>query len=83
MDLVSTLVESHPSLIDDIARLVPRPTVASVQTHLASLEAKLLAAYPYTKWGPGRDDYSFNRVKPALDELVVRQTSQRERSPNA
>ncbi|KAG0050076.1 Tethering factor for nuclear proteasome sts1 [Gryganskiella cystojenkinii] len=70
VDLVSTLVESHPSLLEDITRLVPRPTVASVQTVVTSLEAKLLAAYPYTKWGPGRDDYSFNRVKPALDELV-------------
>lgn len=26
-------------------------------------------SFPYTKWGPGKDDYSFNRVKPAIQEL--------------
>ncbi|KAF8928062.1 Cut8 six-helix bundle-domain-containing protein [Dissophora ornata] len=70
ISLVDTLVDSHPSLAEDIANLVPRPTVASVQSLLNSLETKLQEAFPYTKWGPGRDDYSFNRVKPALEELV-------------
>ncbi|KAG0367255.1 Tethering factor for nuclear proteasome sts1 [Gamsiella multidivaricata] len=70
INLVGTLVDSHPSLAEEIANLVPRPTVASVQPLLTSLETKLQAAFPYTKWGPGRDDYSFNRVKPALEELV-------------
>ncbi|KAF8980567.1 Tethering factor for nuclear proteasome sts1 [Entomortierella lignicola] len=70
INLVGTLVDSHPSLAEEIANLVPRPTVASVQPLLNSLETKLQEAFPYTKWGPGRDDYSFNRVKPALEELV-------------
>ncbi|KAG0321014.1 Tethering factor for nuclear proteasome sts1 [Dissophora globulifera] len=70
INLVGTLVDSHPSLAEEIANLVPRPTVASVQPLLNSLESKLQEAFPYTKWGPSRDDYSFNRVKPALEELV-------------
>ncbi|KAF9314517.1 Tethering factor for nuclear proteasome sts1 [Podila horticola] len=70
VNLISTLVESHPSLAEEIGNIVPRPTVASVEALLSSLETKLQNAFPYTKWGPGRDDYSFNRVKPALDELV-------------
>ncbi|KAF9963695.1 Tethering factor for nuclear proteasome sts1 [Modicella reniformis] len=70
INLVGTLVDSHPSLVDDIVNLVPNPTVASVQPLLSTLETKLQEAFPYTKWGPGRDDYSFNRVKPALEELV-------------
>ncbi|KAF9437858.1 Tethering factor for nuclear proteasome sts1 [Entomortierella beljakovae] len=70
INLVGTLVDNHPSLAEDIANLVPRPTVASVQSLLNSLETKLQEAFPYTKWGPSRDDYSFNRVKPALEELV-------------
>ncbi|KAK3847731.1 MAG: Cut8 six-helix bundle-domain-containing protein [Linnemannia gamsii] len=70
INLVNTLVDSHPSLAEDISNLVPRPTVASVQPYLAALETKMQESFPYTKWGPGRDDYSFNRVKPALDELV-------------
>ncbi|KAI1321192.1 Tethering factor for nuclear proteasome sts1 [Mortierella claussenii] len=70
INLIDTLVDSHPSLAENIASLVPRPTVASVQQLLSSLETKLQEAFPYTKWGPGRDDYSFNRVKPALEELV-------------
>ncbi|KAG0247679.1 Tethering factor for nuclear proteasome sts1 [Mortierella polycephala] len=70
VNLISTLVEGHPFLLDDIANLVPRPTVATVQLMLATLETKLQQAFPYTKWGPCSDDYSFNRVKPALEELV-------------
>lgn len=71
INLVNTLVDSHPSLAEDISNLVPRPTVASVQPYLAALETKMQESFPYTKWGPSYDDYSFNRVKPALDELVV------------
>ncbi|CAO3568418.1 unnamed protein product [Mortierella alpina] len=70
VNLISTLVEGHPQLLEEITHLVPRPTVAAVQPMLVALEAKLQAAFPYTKWGPGSDDYSFNRVKPALEELV-------------
>ncbi|KAF9932735.1 Tethering factor for nuclear proteasome sts1 [Linnemannia zychae] len=70
ISLINTLVDSHPSLAEDISNLVPRPTVASVQPYLAALETKMQESFPYTKWGPGRDDYSFNRVKPALDELI-------------
>ncbi|KAH7055457.1 Cut8 six-helix bundle-domain-containing protein [Linnemannia elongata] len=70
INLVNTLVDSHPSLAEDISNLVPRPTIASVQPYLAALETKMQESFPYTKWGPSYDDYSFNRVKPALDELV-------------
>ncbi|KAF9577864.1 Tethering factor for nuclear proteasome sts1 [Lunasporangiospora selenospora] len=68
--LVTALVDTHPQLADDVASLVPRPTIDRVQSHLVFLETKLQEAFPYTKWGPGRDDYSFNRVKPALEELI-------------
>lgn len=71
INLIDTLVDSHPELADDIADLVPRPTIASVQPLFGSLETKLQESFPYTKWGPSRDDYSFNRVKPVLEELVV------------
>jgi hypothetical protein len=71
INLVDTLVDRNPELADDIAELVPRPTVASVQPLFNSMETKLRESFPYTKWGPGRDDYSFNRVKPVLVELVV------------
>ncbi|KAF9343654.1 Tethering factor for nuclear proteasome sts1, partial [Mortierella sp. NVP85] len=70
INLVDTLVDRNPELADDIAELVPRPTVASVQPLFNSMETKLRESFPYTKWGPGRDDYSFNRVKPVLVELV-------------
>ncbi|KAG0245611.1 Tethering factor for nuclear proteasome sts1 [Mortierella sp. GBA43] len=70
INLIDTLVDSHPELADEIGDLVPRPTVASVQPLFNSLETKLQESFPYTKWGPGRDDYSFNRVKPVVEELV-------------
>ncbi|KAF9163778.1 Tethering factor for nuclear proteasome sts1 [Actinomortierella ambigua] len=70
VNLINTLVESHPSLAEEIADLAPRPTVATVESLLRSMEQKLQNAFPYTRWGPSRDDYAFNRVKPVLEEYV-------------
>ncbi|KAG0223773.1 Tethering factor for nuclear proteasome sts1 [Actinomortierella wolfii] len=70
VNLINTLVESHPSLAEEIAVLAPRPTLSSVESLLRSLEQKLDSAFPYNRLGRGQDDYSFNRVKPVLEEFV-------------
>ncbi|KAL7751152.1 Tethering factor for nuclear proteasome sts1 [Sorochytrium milnesiophthora] len=59
----------NPDVRPLVTAMVPRPTVQSVASHLQSLERKLSAAFPYSKWGVVRDDYSFNRVRPVLLEL--------------
>ncbi|CAG8602015.1 8713_t:CDS:2, partial [Racocetra fulgida] len=60
---------AHPNLQSEIASNIPRPTIQSVTNILTSMEKKYLESFPYTKWGQSKDDYSFNRVKPALIEL--------------
>lgn len=70
--LVGKLVELHPGLADSLATLVPRPTANAACQQLQSLTEKLEAAFPYTKWGPDRGDYSFNRVRPQLQDLLDR-----------
>jgi hypothetical protein len=69
---MSSLINLHPQLAETVAELVPRPTVASAQQLLASTLAKFEASFPYTKWGPDRGDYSFNRVRPELEDLITR-----------
>ncbi|RUS27452.1 Cut8 six-helix bundle-domain-containing protein [Jimgerdemannia flammicorona] len=70
LTLVNSLIDSHPHLHPEILSHIPRPTIATVQPLLVTLERRLHDSFPYTKWGPTRDDYSFNRVKPVLTELV-------------
>jgi hypothetical protein len=56
-------------LQSEIALNIPRPTIHSVTNVLNSMEKKYQDSFPYSKWGQVKDDYSFNRVKPAIMEL--------------
>ncbi|RKP25528.1 Cut8 six-helix bundle-domain-containing protein, partial [Syncephalis pseudoplumigaleata] len=67
--LIATLVDKHPHLRPEVVAQLPRPTIQSVTSALNTLHRRLLAAFPYSRNGPGRDDYTFHRVRPVLDEL--------------
>ncbi|KAJ2453883.1 Tethering factor for nuclear proteasome sts1 [Coemansia sp. RSA 2336] len=67
--LLSALVAQNPQLSAQVRQLVPRPTVNSACSQLVRLEQRLAAAFPYNKAGPAADDYTFHRVRPALEEL--------------
>ncbi|CAG8478262.1 9185_t:CDS:2 [Ambispora gerdemannii] len=69
LTLINNLVDTHPHLQSEIASNIPRPTIQSVTSTLNGLEKRLQESFPYTKWGPKEDDYSFNRVKPAIVEM--------------
>ncbi|KAM3586095.1 Tethering factor for nuclear proteasome sts1 [Umbelopsis sp. WA50703] len=71
IELIHGLIETHPFIQEDIAQIMPSPTLQTASATLADMEKKLAASYPYNKNGPGKDDYSFNRVRPALMELVT------------
>jgi Cut8, nuclear proteasome tether protein len=71
IELIHGLIETHPFIQEDIAQIMPSPTLQTASAALTDMEKKLAASYPYNKNGPGKDDYSFNRVRPALMELVV------------
>ncbi|KAJ2769975.1 Tethering factor for nuclear proteasome sts1, partial [Coemansia nantahalensis] len=67
--LLDTLVAQNPQLAAQVRQLVPKPTVNSACSQLVRLERRLLAAFPYNKAGPALDEYTYHRVRPALEEL--------------
>ncbi|KAJ3299252.1 Tethering factor for nuclear proteasome sts1 [Borealophlyctis nickersoniae] len=70
ISILSSLMANHPSLDQEVAALLPRPTLASATSLLSQAEKRLADAYPYSKWGPDRtSDYAFNRVRPHLADL--------------
>lgn len=71
VQLINGLIDAHPFIQEDIAQIMPSPTLQTASSTLAELEKKMNASYPYNRGGPGKDDYSFNRVRPALMDLVV------------
>ncbi|KAJ2056508.1 Tethering factor for nuclear proteasome sts1 [Coemansia sp. S155-1] len=67
--LLDTLLVQNPLLAAQVRQLVPKPTVNSACSQLVRLERRLQAAFPYNKSGPATDDYTYHRVRPALEEL--------------
>ncbi|KAI7830959.1 hypothetical protein BX661DRAFT_180374 [Kickxella alabastrina] len=67
--LLDTLILHNPQLAAQVRQLVPKPTVGSACGQLVRLERRLQAAFPYNKSGPASDDYTYHRVRPALEEL--------------
>lgn len=69
LEVIDKVTENDPSLRSDFLAAVPRPTLQSVSFAFSNLEKRVYAAFPYSRDGPGRDRYSFTRVKPKLMEL--------------
>ncbi|ORY03533.1 Cut8-domain-containing protein [Basidiobolus meristosporus CBS 931.73] len=69
ISVLSQLVDNHPHLKNEISSYVPKPTIQSVTNLLSNLEKKLQESFPYSKFGPGRDPYTFNRVHHVLVEI--------------
>ncbi|KAJ3161704.1 Tethering factor for nuclear proteasome sts1 [Geranomyces michiganensis] len=67
--LICSLIEKHDGLQSDVISLIPRPTVATARAILERAEKAVLEAFPYHKQGPVTNSYSFNRVRPQLEEL--------------
>ncbi|KAL6605506.1 Cut8-domain-containing protein [Neocallimastix sp. 'constans'] len=70
LNILCSLLDKNPKLSQDILSLIPKPTLKSVTLQLQAAEKKFNNSFPYTKWGADRSDYSFNRVKPHLIELL-------------
>ncbi|KAJ1766505.1 hypothetical protein IWW43_003708 [Coemansia sp. RSA 1935] len=67
--LLDALIAQNPHLGAQVRQLLPKPTVNSACSQLVRLERRLESAFPYNKAGPAADDYTYHRVKPALEEL--------------
>ncbi|KAI9091252.1 Cut8 six-helix bundle-domain-containing protein [Phlyctochytrium arcticum] len=70
LNIITTLVQNHPPLTSHLADLIPRPTLSSVASILQESESALNDAFPYSKFGPDRSDYAYNRVRPQAEDLT-------------
>ncbi|KAL2913521.1 Tethering factor for nuclear proteasome sts1 [Polyrhizophydium stewartii] len=69
LNLLVSVMAVHPEAQATAAALMPRPSVESVGQILATHEKQLFDAFPYSKLGPDRSDYAFNRVRPHIEDL--------------
>ncbi|KAI8376298.1 Cut8 six-helix bundle-domain-containing protein [Radiomyces spectabilis] len=71
IELINDLVDSNPHLQREIDAHIPPPTTQSVSLVIGNLEKKLADSFPLNK-NPqgGKDDYTFNRVKGPLMDVV-------------
>ncbi|KAF3906197.1 hypothetical protein ABW20_dc0101300 [Dactylellina cionopaga] len=66
--ILRSLCERHPQLTAEITALAPKPTVGSSLSLLHNYENTLRQSFPYG--GNPEGEYAYNRVKPALLELL-------------
>jgi len=69
LEVIDKVTDENPGLRAEFLAAIPRPTLQSVSFAFSNLEKRVYAAFPYSRDGPGRDRYSFTRVKPKLLEL--------------
>ncbi|KAI4102394.1 MAG: hypothetical protein L6R37_004405 [Teloschistes peruensis] len=67
-NILQTVCQRHPGLGAEIEQTAPRPSVSSTLTVLKSYKSALEAAFPFG--GNPTSDYAYNRVKPALTNLL-------------
>ncbi|EGX51816.1 Tethering factor for nuclear proteasome sts1 [Orbilia oligospora] len=66
--LLRTLCERNPQLTAEISAVAPKPTVSSSLNLLHNYENAVRQSFPYG--GNPEGDYAYNRVRPALLELL-------------
>ncbi|OBZ91432.1 Tethering factor for nuclear proteasome sts1 [Choanephora cucurbitarum] len=69
IELINDLVDSNPHLKSEVDAFIPPPTTQSISLVITNLEKKLNDSFPFGKTS-SRDEYSFNRVKAALLDVV-------------
>ncbi|KAI7897981.1 Cut8 six-helix bundle-domain-containing protein [Cokeromyces recurvatus] len=69
IELINDLVDSNPHLKNEVDAFIPPPTTQSISLVIGNLEKKLIDSFPYNKTST-RDDYTFNRVRTILLDIV-------------
>lgn len=72
INILNSVLIKQPQLRYDIINNIPAPTISSSLSVLIDLEKKFVNSFPFNKNGPGRDDYTFSRVRENLTDLIVR-----------
>ncbi|KAI8388598.1 Cut8 six-helix bundle-domain-containing protein [Radiomyces spectabilis] len=70
VNIIHSVLNAHPEVRDDIMTYIPAPTIPSAMTVINDMEERLADSFPYNRHGPGRDDYTFSRVREPLMELI-------------
>ncbi|MCJ1440607.1 MAG: Tethering factor for nuclear proteasome sts1 [Stictis urceolatum] len=66
--VMKSLCEAHPSIIQDVVKIAPRPSVQSALEVLHKYQSNLQSAFPFG--GDSASDYAYNRVKQQLSLLL-------------
>ncbi|KAL8990753.1 MAG: hypothetical protein Q9177_000672 [Variospora cf. flavescens] len=66
--ILQTICQRHPGLGSEIEQIAPRPSVSSAISVLKHYESTFQAAFPFG--GSPTSDYAYNRVRPALTNLL-------------
>jgi hypothetical protein len=72
INIINSVLEAHSEVREDIMSYIPLPTISSSVAVLHDMEKKFADSFPYNRNGPGRDDYTFSRVRECLTDLTVR-----------
>lgn len=75
IDVIQHFLIKQPGLIRDVMTYIPEPTISSAMNVLIEMEKKFIHSFPFNKHGPGRDDYTFSRVREPLLNLIVSHSS--------
>jgi hypothetical protein len=75
INILNSLLDREPAVRQDIMNYIPAPTILSAMNVLVDLEKKFVNSFPFNKNGPGKDDYTFSRVRDYLADLIVSSSS--------
>ncbi|KAL9556800.1 hypothetical protein MBANPS3_001698 [Mucor bainieri] len=70
INIINSLLTTQPQVRQDIINNIPAPTILSTMNVLIDMERKFNNSFPFNKNGPGRDDYTFSRVRDGLSDLI-------------
>lgn len=71
INIINSLLKKQPEVRQEIMNYIPAPTILSAMNVLIDLEKKFMNSFPFNKNGPGRNDYTFSRVREYLADLTV------------
>lgn len=69
--IISSLLNTQPQVRNDIMNYIPAPTILSSMNVLLDMEKKFISSFPFNKNGPGKDDYTYSRVRHGLNDLIA------------
>ncbi|KAI8882423.1 nuclear envelope [Backusella circina FSU 941] len=70
INIINSVLQAHSEVREDIMSYIPEPTISSSVSVLHDMEKKFADSFPYNRNGPGRDDYTFSRVREYLTDLI-------------